>query len=127
MLKESLLDQIDVTIEPPENFAADTKECSAEGSCYPTSNETVFLWKKISVSKQKSISANYKLEEYNSAPLGNILLNFDGKDITPCLVFEELTKFEDFLTKIVIFQTILYSQQKGHMFNTPVDERKAFF
>ena len=38
-----------------------------------------------------------------------------------------LTNFEDFLTKIVIPQTMLYSQQKGHVFNTTVDEMKAFF
>ena len=96
MLEKSPLDQIEVTIEPPENFAADTKECSAEGSCNSTHNETVFHWKKISVSKQKSIAAKYELKEYNSAQFGNILLNFDGKEITPYLVFEVLTKFETF-------------------------------
>ena len=127
VLEESPLEQIEVTIEPPENFAADTKECSVEESCNSTHNETVFHWKKISVSKQKSIAAKYKLKEYNSAQFGNILLNFDGKEITPYLVFEVLTKFEDFLTKIVIPQTMLYSQQKGHVFNTTVNEMKAFF
>ena len=42
MLEKSPLDQIEVTIEPPENFAADTKECSAEGRCNSTHNKTVF-------------------------------------------------------------------------------------
>ena len=127
MLEESSLDQIEVTIEPPENFAVDTKECSAEGSCNSINNETVFHWKKISVLKQKSIAAKYELKECNSAQFGDILLNFDGKEITPYLVFEVLTKFENFLTKIVIPQTMLYSQQKGHVFNPTVDEMKAFF
>ena len=76
ILEESPLNQIKVTIEPPENFAADTKECSAEGSCNSTNNETVFRWKKISVSKQKSIVAKYESKEYNSAQFGNILLNY---------------------------------------------------
>ena len=80
-----------MTIEPPGNFAADTKECSAEGNCNSTlqaSNETVLQWKKISVSKQKSIALKYELKEYNSVRFGNILLNFYGKEITSSFVFE---------------------------------------
>ena len=53
MLEESSPDQIEVTIEPPENFAADTKEYSAEGGCNFINNKTVFHWKKISVFKTK--------------------------------------------------------------------------
>ena len=60
MLEESPLDRIKVTIEPPRNFAADTKECSGEGNCNSINNETVFHWNKISVSKQKSIAAKYE-------------------------------------------------------------------
>ena len=60
---------------------------------------------KNSVSKQKSIAAKYELKEYNFSQFGNILIKFDGKEITPYLVSEVFTKFEDFLTKIVIPQT----------------------
>ena len=48
-------------------------------------------------------------------------------DITPYQVFEYVSKFTDFITNIIIPQTVLYSQLTGHVFTTDVAEMKAFF
>ena len=48
-------------------------------------------------------------------------------DTTPYEVFETVSKFTNFITSIVIPKTVLYSEQKGHVFNTSEADLKAFF
>ena len=67
---------------------------------------------------------NFEKElEYGKVLIENDLLG----PFTPYQVFESVSKFIDFITNIVIPQTVLYSQQIRHVFTTNVAEMKAFF
>ena len=48
-------------------------------------------------------------------------------EATPYEIFEEVDNFNNFIEKIVIPQTKLYSQQKGHVLHIEAEEIKAFF
>ena len=48
-------------------------------------------------------------------------------DPNPYEIFEKVARFDKFLNDIVIRQTIFYSQQKGHVFSTDVEEIRAYF
>ena len=58
---------------------------------------------------------------------GKVLLDVNEGETTPNQVFEKLIKFENFITEIVMPQTILHSQQKGHVLTTSLEEIKAFY
>ena len=48
-------------------------------------------------------------------------------EATPYEVFEKLANFNNLIEEIVIPQTKLYSQQKGHIFLIEAEEVKVFF
>ena len=93
------------------------------------STDTQFNWKKLSDSKLKAIAKKYEEQRLSDIGIefGKVLLDVNEGETTPYQVFEKLIKFENFITEIVMPQTILYSQQKGHVFTTTLEEIKAFF
>ena len=64
--------------------------------------------------------------DVTESEFGEILLELKA-ETTPYQVFEKIANFDAFLTDIVIPQTILHSQQKGHVFTTRLEEMRAFF
>ena len=48
-------------------------------------------------------------------------------DPNPYEIFEKVARFDKFLSYIVIPQTTVYSQQKGHVFSTELEELGAYF
>ena len=126
-------DVVEVTIEPPQSGAieveaGETQQQDQENFRSSISiNQFQFKWKKTSLKKQKAASeeANNFGNEFSYGKI-NIEDELSG-DITPYEVFELVSKFTSFITDTVIPQTVLYSQQNGHVFTTDIDEIKAFF
>lgn len=118
-------DTLEVTIEPPqENHQLDVNQNSETNS--EKAEEVNFIWKKPLPAYQKS--AYEETNFVNDFPFGKILIENElNGDVTPYSVFEAVSKFTSFIADIVIPQTILYSQQNGHVFTTNIDEMKAFF
>ena len=48
-------------------------------------------------------------------------------DANPNEIFEKVTRFDKFLSGIIIPKTTVYSQQKGHVFITELEELSAYF
>ena len=55
------------------------------------------------------------------------LLMPTSDDPNPYEIFEKVARFDKFLSYIVIPQTTVYSQQKGHVFSTELEELGAYF
>ena len=125
------LEPLDVVIEPPIQYSTSSSSAASdlqinEQNLYVNaklSEEIKYWWKKIDpVSEVSSTILNNNIEfEY-----GQILLPLE-KTATPFKIFKKVSKFDQFLIEIVIPQTILYSQQQGHVFEVELDEMKAFF
>ena len=64
------------------------------------------------------INASFEFEE--------VRIN-TSNDPNPYKIFEKITRFDKFLNDIVIPQTILYSQQKSHVFIIDVEKIRAYF
>ena len=125
------LKSLEVVIEPPIQFS--TSSCNAASDLQTNeqnlcvnaklSKEIKYKWKKIDpVSKVSSAILNNNIE----FKYGQILLPY-FKTATQFETLKKVSKFDQFLIDIVIPQTILYSQQQGHVFEFAVDEIKAFF
>ena len=105
-----------------------SQRASSSNCVTDAATDTNFSWKELSTRKQKQVAE--KLEnrkDINPIQYGQILLDFDSDEETPYQVFDKLAKFDSFITDIVIPQTVLYCQQKGHVLTTTVEEMKAFF
>ena len=56
------------------------------------------------------------------------MINIEQDELSSYSIFDKVAdEFENFLTEIVIPKTVLYAQQKGHVFSTSLKETKAFF
>ena len=55
------------------------------------------------------------------------LLMPTSDDPNPYEIFEKVARFDKFLSYIVIPQTTVYSQQRGHVFSTELEELGAYF
>jgi len=89
-------------------------------------NEDVsFKWKKVkpntSQSRNPAPSSTDATFDY-----GKVLLPLNSES-TPYEIFVQVTNFNKFIQDIVIPQTKLYTQQKGHIFQIDEEELKAFF
>ena len=125
------LEPLEVVIEPPTQYSTSSSSAASdlqtnEQNLYVNaklSKEIKYRWKKIDpVSEVSSTILNNNIEfEY-----GQILLPLE-ETATPFKIFKKVSKFDQFLIEIVIPQTILYSQQQGHVFEIELNEMKAFF
>ena len=125
------LEPLEVVIEPPIQYSTSSSSTASdlqtnEQNLYvkaKLSKEIKYRWKKIDpISEVSSAILNNNIEfEY-----GQILLPLE-KTATPFEIFKKVSKFDQFLIDIVIPETILYSQQQGHVFEIELDEMKAFF
>ena len=119
---------IEVVIDPPsassdplqsQNFA----ECSNSSSSVSSLIRDVkFSWNKEKPSN--SIKSGTSLQ--SSFDYGKLLLPVTS-ELSPYEVFEKVANFDKFLQDILLPQTMLYSEQKGHVFHLDIDELKAFF
>ena len=132
-------DPFEVIIESSENAQVKTKsdeqlhslehsDLHERSSSSKSSLE--FQWKKLD-----NLTSSYNQDQELSSRLthqnkdfnfGEVLLQISSNP-TPLEVFNGVAGFEDFLNKIVIPQTLLYSQQQAHVLSTDVDEIKALF
>ena len=55
------------------------------------------------------------------------ILHKDLEDASAFTVYEKVCKFDKFIEKIVLPESILYSQQKGHVLHITAEELKAYF
>ena len=136
-LQESTCEEIlKVAIEAPKpslqssTIPIEVPKSSNMNTIGTTTNSTTdFCWKELTISKQKFLEANYSAQQQriDSTQFGQILLDVMGSEIVPYQVFRKLANFEEFISEIVKPQTVLYSQQKGHIFSSTLKEMKAFF
>ena len=125
------LEPLEVVIETPTQYSTSSSSTASdlqtnEQNLYVNaklSKEIKYRWKKIDpVSEVSSTILNNNIEfEY-----GQILLPLE-ETATPFKIFKKVSKLDQFLIEIVIPQTILYSQQQGHVFEIELNEMKAFF
>jgi len=129
---------IEVTIETNKNSAVQSNQAigrshnsssSNQNSNSASTTDTNFKWKKLSTNRQKSAAKDYLENQTDPDPdqFGQVLLELDDNETTPYQIFKQFAKFEKFLSEVVIPKTVLYSQQKGHVFSTSLEEMKAFF
>ena len=103
----------------------DSNHTTSTVTSQPMPNEDIcFKWKKI-----KPNSSNLVQQAFTSTngsfDYGKIILPLDS-EATPYEIFAKVTNFDEFIQDIVIPQSKLYSQQKGHVFHIE-EEMKAFF
>ena len=108
-----------------QNQTLDSNHTTSTVTSQPMPNEDIcFKWKKI-----KPNSSNLVQQAFTSTngsfDYGKILLPLDS-EATPYEIFAKVTNFDEFIQDIVIPQSKLYSQQKGHVFHIE-EEMKAFF
>ena len=77
---------------------------------------TRFTWKTVTSENMHA----FVCETNASFEFEKVLIN-TSDDPNPYEIFEKVARFDKFLNDIVIPQTILYSQQKGHVFSTDVE------
>ena len=109
-----------------QNQTLDSNHRTSTVTSQPMPNEDIcFKWKKI-----KPNSSNLVQQAFTSTngsfDYGKILLPLDS-EATPYEIFAKVTNFDEFIQDIVIPQSKLYSQQKGHVFHIEEEEMKAFF
>ena len=109
-----------------ESESPSTSSLPSATTTATVSTDTTFKWKKMSKMRQKALAEKRLQQQPAESEFGEILLELEA-ETTPYQVFEKIANFDAFLTDIVIPQTILYSQQKGHVFTTTVEEMRAFF
>ena len=129
-------DQVEVVIEAVA--AGSVQETTTEGHANQATlhlstdspstvfDDTTFKWKMMSASQQKSIAKKFEQLAKNTTEFGKVTIDLVD-DPRPYQAFEKLAEFDKFLTEIVIPESVLYSQQKGHVFSTNVEEMRAFF
>ena len=129
-------DQVEVVIEAVA--AGSVQETTTEGHANQATlhlstdspstvfDDTTFKWKMMSASQQKSIAKKFEQLAKNTTEFGKVTIDLVD-DPCPYQVFEKLAEFDKFLTEIVIPESVLYSQQKGHVFSINVEEMRAFF
>ena len=85
-----------------------------------------FQWKKVRSENWNSFPGDGIPTATAYGQFGEILIEFEDED-SEIEIFEKVANFDEFLEKIVLPQTKLYSEQKGHVFDIGIDELKAFF
>ena len=119
---------IEITIEPPQPTALPKTLQNAGQSLASkrTSDKEIqhFDWKLISNQNQQYTKQPIRQE--SEFEYGKVVIDVN-EESTPFEVFQTITKFDNFLTKIVLPQAHLYSQQNGHVFITDIAELKAMF
>ena len=83
---------------------------------------TRFTWKTVTFENAHA----FVCETNASFEFEKMLIN-TSDDPNPYEIFEKVARFDKFFNDIVIPQTILYSQQKGHVFSTDVEAIRAYF
>ena len=127
----ALQEALEVTIDPAVVFQSPSHKDSITTKQISSiaSTDTQFNCKELSDSKLEAKAKKYKEQRLSDIGIefGKVLLDVNRGETTPYQVFEKLIKFENFITEIVMPQTILYSQQKGHVLTTSLKEIKAYF
>ena len=90
----------------------------------PQSSEvpTRFTWKTVTSENAQA----FVCETDASFEYEKVLITISD-DPYPYEIFEKVARFYKFLSYIVIPQTTVYSQQKGHVFSTELEELGAYF
>ena len=83
-------------------------------------------WKKCPSAHNSARPLLPNTEATHEFEFGKMLIEV-GDNPTPYKIFNNVSRFEEFSEEIVILQTLLYTQQKGHCFTTTAEEMKAFF
>ena len=126
MEESSNTEDIMVVIDPPNDAMVPVDDIgeSSAGVHVPQSSEvpTRYAWKTVtSENAQAFVSETGASFEYEK------VLITTSDDPNPYEIFEKVARFDYFLSDIVIPQTTLYSQQKGHVFSVEIEELRAYF
>ena len=125
------VDKIEVVIEPPAGDDMNTEKPNDLQKAFsssvstPAQEEPSFYWTKILPQSSTIDFSNHNAHD-SSYEFGKILIEKTDNP-TAYEVFEEVTHFNDFLKHIAIPQIELYSQQKGTIFSTNLEEIRALF
>ena len=115
---------VEVLIKPPQAKPAVVTEMTSQkvvNLSFCSSNDLLFKWQKQNEATDKQQQLSHRRVEY-----GKIFLH-SSEDSTPHEAFNQASNFENFPSEVVIPQTILYSQQQGHVFTTSLEKIKAFW
>ena len=114
MEANSNTEDISVIIDPPIDAMIPVDDIGeSSGVHIPQSSEvpTPFTWKTVT-----SENAHAFVCETNASFEFEKVLISTSDDSNPCEIFETVARFDKFLNNFVIPKTILYIQQKGHVF-----------
>ena len=127
---------VEVIIEHPgTSHQQASKLTSAEGQPASTINHpqlqsnfspVTLKWKKCPSAQNPAQPLLPNTEATHEFEFGKMLIEVSDNP-TPYEISNNVSRFEEFLEEIVIPQTLLYSQQKGHCFTTTADKMKALF
>ena len=126
MEESSNTEDIMVVIDPPNDAMVPVDDIgeSSAGVHVPQSSEvpTRYAWKTVtSENAQAFVSETGASFQYEK------VLITTSDDPNPYEIFEKVARFDKILSYIVIPQTTVYSQQKGHVSSTELEELGAYF
>ena len=125
MEENSNSEDISVIIDPPIDVMIPVDNVGeSSGVHIPQSSEVItrFTWKTVTSENAHA----FVCETNASFEFKKVLIN-TSDDPNPYKIFEKVARFDKFFNEIVIPQTILYSQQKCHVFSTNAEEIRAYF
>ena len=125
MEANSNTEDIDVIMDPPNDTMVSVDEGDAPSNFHNTHSSEVptrFIWRTGTAENAPS----FICETDTSFEFGKVLIN-TSDDQSPYELFEKAARFDKFINEIVIPQTILYSQQRGHVFSTDIYKIKTYF
>ena len=100
--------------------------CSPASSSSVSTNNLQFKWQKVETQTSTTPQSQTATSSSSTFKFGEIL-HEDLEDASAFTVFEKVCKFDEFIEKIVLLESIFYSQQQGHVLHITAEELKAYF